>query len=199
MRLTIGVWKLCFRGRSLAEQSPRRAKGSERKVAGDCPAQVDKRSFRVYSHRCPSRFYPGQLDVRLANSSLSPTHLARVEWREDKSCLGWFFGSSSRRDRRIQKPRVLTLGKTLGTVPPLRRALKGRQIECVHSTHRTKSALSPLQHLQSGGPGVFPRTHNHVPCEHPTWLAPSAGRKELLVPEKGDSPYLMVPGAKTLG
>jgi hypothetical protein len=50
-------------------------------------------------------------------------------------------GSSSRRDRRIQKPRVLTLG----TVPPLRRALKGRQIECVNSTHLTKSALSPLQ------------------------------------------------------
>jgi hypothetical protein len=45
------------------------------------------------------------------------------------------------------KPRVLTLG----TVPPLRRALKGRQIECVHSTHLTKSALSSLQ-LQGESP-----------------------------------------------
>jgi hypothetical protein len=26
---------------------------------------------------------------------------------------------------------------TLGTVPPLRRALKGRQVECVNSTHLT--------------------------------------------------------------
>ena len=30
-------------------------------------------------------------------------------------------------------------------VPPLRSALKGRQIECVNSTHLTNSDLSPLQ------------------------------------------------------
>jgi hypothetical protein len=25
--------------------------------------------------------------------------------------------------------------------------------------------LAPVQHLQPGGPGVFRRTHIHVPCE----------------------------------
>jgi hypothetical protein len=48
--------------------------------------------------------------------------------------------------------------------------LKGREMRtrltCVVATFD----LAPLQHLQPGGPGVFRRTHIHVPCEGaPPW------------------------------
>src|SRR5271166_5403214 len=72
MRLTICVWMLCSRGRSPTEQSPDRAKENERKFTRDKPSQADRRAFRAYSHRCPSRFHSGKLDNRLAKSSLSP-------------------------------------------------------------------------------------------------------------------------------
>src|SRR5271166_3774832 len=68
MRLTICVWMLCSRGRSPTEQSPDRAKENERKFTRDKPSQADRRAFRAYSHRCPSRFHSGKLDNRLAKA-----------------------------------------------------------------------------------------------------------------------------------
>jgi hypothetical protein len=58
-----------------------------------------------------------------------------------------------------------------------------------HSALVTTVGLTPFQHLQPGEPGVFHRTHIHVPCEHLTRLAPSVGRKELPVPEKKGGPF----------
>jgi hypothetical protein len=82
------------------------------------------------------------LDVSNLWPEVAKKAYPRVEWREDKGCLGWLFVPKGQEDSEAQ---VLTLG----TVPPLRRALKGRQIECVHSTHLTKSVLSPLHQGES--------------------------------------------------
>jgi hypothetical protein len=59
-----------------------------------------------------------------------------AEWHEDKECARLFFAPKGHEN--------LAQGSTLGTVSPLRRALKGLQIECV-STRQTYVDLSPLQ------------------------------------------------------
>jgi hypothetical protein len=120
------------------------------------------------------------------------------ECREVKGCLGWFSVPKGQEDS--------AQGFNPGNRTSLRRALKGRQIECVNSTHLTnRGAHNPApisRPFSTSNPAdrvFFLERTFHVPCEHPTWLAPSVGRKELLVPEKGESPYLMVPRVKTLG
>jgi hypothetical protein len=86
-----------------------------------------------------------------------------------KGCLGWFFVPKGQEDS--------AQGFNPGNRTSPAKSPERAPDRMVHSTHLTKSALSPLQHLQPGGPGVFPRTHIHVPCE-------------------GESPYLMVPRLK---